>query len=600
MASLVNALDLVNQLSLGEKDHPELAWSSQDMEEKITQFYFQCVRCDENGMNDLGNILDEMLSDDKLNNEQLLALYKLIAQTRDIQGGKGEYSLSYMMIWKWYSYYPELAKFALRCFVKNVDHGYGSWKDIKYMCNYVRDHLNKTEDPVAHPLVQYAIELINQQLREDYVVYLQIPKGSISLAARWVARESSRKFGWLNEHLATHYFAHFLATANTVESIERAIKKCKAQYRMLVVTLNRHLDTVQIKQTGGKWSEIDHAKTTSITMQRQRKAFLNVNHSSRTEEDPDRVQCADNLRDYLENLEKSGKEVKGSKVGLEKFAADARKLNFQRASLSINDEKRILNSQWRDNSAKNGALGNFIAMVDMSGSMEGDPMNAAISLGCRVAEKSALGKRVLTFSSSPRWVVMDDCETYTDMVNAITKESLHAGTSTNFYAAMDMILRTIEENRIPREDAEDMVLAIFSDMQIDAQLCMQNGGQAIFETNASFFADKEARFDDREHWKTMYTSIQEKYNETGIRLYGVPLNPPHILFWNLRKTDGFPVLSTQDNVSMMSGYDSGILNLFCEQGLSALNSSSGRSILQRILENPRYLPMETAFLESRR
>jgi uncharacterized protein with von Willebrand factor type A (vWA) domain len=36
----------------------------------------------------------------------------------------------------------------------------------------------------------------------------------------------------------------------------------------------------------------------------------------------------------------------------------------------------------------------MIAMVDVSGSMEGDPMNAAIALGIRTAEKSLLGKRV--------------------------------------------------------------------------------------------------------------------------------------------------------------------------------------------------------------
>ena len=73
-----------------------------------------------------------------------------------------------------------------------------------------------------------------------------------------------------------------------------------------------------------------------------------------------------------------------------------------------------------------------------------------------------------------------------------------------------------------------------------------------------------------------------------MRLYGKPFKPPHILLWNLRSTDGFPSLSTQTNVSMMSGFSPVLLNVFCEQGIHAFHSCPPWSILIKTLENERY------------
>ena len=82
--------------------------------------------------------------------------------------------------------------------------------------------------------------------------------------------------------------------------------------------------------------------------------------------------------------------------------------------------------------------------------------------------------------------------------------------------------------------------------------------------------------------------MKTKYEEAGIRVHGKPYKPPHILFWNLRSTSGFPSLANQPNVSMMSGFSPALLNLFCEQGLNALESCTPWSLLLRSLENERY------------
>ena len=72
-------------------------------------------------------------------------LYKMIGHTRDIIDGKGEYSLSYMLLHSWAKNVSvELAQFTLKQFVILDDdkklHPYGSWKDIKYLYKYPKFH----------------------------------------------------------------------------------------------------------------------------------------------------------------------------------------------------------------------------------------------------------------------------------------------------------------------------------------------------------------------------------------------------------------------------------------------------------------------------
>jgi hypothetical protein len=200
-------------------------------------------------------------------------------------------------------------------------------------------------------------------------------------------------------------------------------------------------------------------------------------------------------------------------------------------------------------------------MVDVSGSMEGDPMNVAIALGIRIAEKSILGKRVMTFASTPSWVNLESYPDFVSQVGVVMRSDW--GTSTNFYKALEMILESIIVNRMRPEDVQDMVLVILSDMQMDE-------------------GDKGNKIGP------LYETMEARYAEAGIRVHGKPYKPPHILFWNLRSTDGFPCLSNQSNASMMSGFSPALLNQFCDLGIEGLQSATPWSGLENSLENPRY------------
>jgi hypothetical protein len=143
--------------------------------------------------------------------------------------------------------------------------------------------------------------------------------------------------------------------------------------------------------------------------------------------------------------------------------------------------------------------------------------------------------------------------------------------NTNFSAALDTILDAIIQNKMAPEDVQDMVLVILSDMQMDAG--------------------------DSCNKDTLYKTMEKKYADAGIRVHGAPYKPPHILFWNLRSTSGFPSLANQRNASMMSGFSPALLNSFCDQGLTAFESCTPWSLLNKSLENERYTIMENKLQE---
>jgi hypothetical protein len=575
MAALINALDNFAYTQVGENGHVEYKWSN-NIQEKILQLSFQTTRTNDSGLSKLSSLLHELLTILKQKSEtgtlpekelakgHLCLLYRMIGHTRDIIDGKGEYTLSYMMVHMWSKFYPSLAKFALRCFVTldNKElHQYGSWKDLKYFCEYCKNH----GETIDSPLIKFAVSLMNAQIKTDYANFVS-NSDDISLAAKWAPREKS-SFGWLYQSLASDYFSEFLTTANNNDRLRKAILKCKTEYRKVLSLLNKKIDTLQIKQCCNEWSSIDFSKVTSISLSKQKKAFLNIkkNGEIRCLDSSDRIACADNFNAHILRSVKGEVEMKGKRVGMADFVKQATSL-LRNGSQS---EKDLLNSQWRDNATQNGALGKMIAMVDVSGSMEGDPMGVAIALGIRIAEKSVIGKRVMTFSSNPTWVNLEGYDDFISQVELVKQAEW--GMNTNFHAALDLILDAIVQNKMAPEDVQDMILVILSDMQMD------NG--------------------DHCNKQVLYDTMKTKYEVAGIRVNGVPYKPPHILFWNLRSTSGFPSLSNQPNVSMMSGFSPTLLNLFCEEGLNALQSCTPWSLLIKSLENERYKIMENKFYE---
>jgi hypothetical protein len=182
----------------------------------------------------------------------------------------------------------------------------------------------------------------------------------------------------------------------------------------------------------------------------------------------------------------------------------------------------------------------------------------------------------MTFSERPTWIHLGtpDSDTFVKQVNKVLTSSW--GTTTNFYLAIDLIRESIEDNKLPREIAEKLILIVFSDMQMNSASHSMN---------------------DLSERATLFENIKQMFEKMGERLYGEPCKAPHIIFWNLRKTSGFPSISTDQNVSMMSGFSPVILNVFCEKGTDCLQQYTPWNTLMDSLNNKRYNGFENAFKE---
>ena len=104
MNFLVSALDYFTPSQIGENGYVEYTWSN-NIRERILQISFQLTRNKTRDSTQLHiqmeKILDDLDNAYKLSNilhevylEYMSLLYRIIAHTRDIIDGKGEYNLS--------------------------------------------------------------------------------------------------------------------------------------------------------------------------------------------------------------------------------------------------------------------------------------------------------------------------------------------------------------------------------------------------------------------------------------------------------------------------------------------------------------------------
>ena len=602
MASIISAIDKHTPRQLGENTSVEYGWSN-DLNEKIVQFFFQLVRSKDH--RDLEKQLDMILQKLKgyENSKEFMLMYKLIAQTRDILEGKGEQQLTFMQIWRWYENgYDQLSCYALlNCCIYTTDpeqHPFGSWKDVKYFANYVKMQLTKkivtdsrnqwtrTEVEVAaieaakeHPLVKFICDIALKQLENDWTTYKEDTDKKLTLVSRWIPREKSKKFGWLFKALALTWArqdpeaSKWLSTASiSFESLRRAKIKCYIHFNKRLTTLNKVIDTAQIKFCSQEWKHLKFNCVTSQTLRKNKLAIRNLTKNKKirehkTEEGKrDRELCAVKYQEHIDAAQRGDttKKVHGRRCNVYELVKEA----------ILENDDQTTNQQWLDNSKNNKGLENMISMVDTSGSMEQDdfiPLYNALGLGIRASEKTIepFRNRVLTFDVTPQWVIFKDTQTFCEKARWLKRQAW--GMNTNFFKALNMILDACIENNLPPSDVKNLVLAIFSDMQIDPQW---------------------SGYGDCNNLNSMLDHMKDLFRIGGmLTTWKTPYELPHILFWNLRKTSGFPTLSTEPNVTMLSGYSSVLLNIFAENGIEALKKFTPMLSLEELLGKPRYQPM---------
>lgn len=524
------------------------------LQEQIIYFNSKLVRTENNNLEILSTNLIEIMNniirnytDKKILKSQyielLTILYKIIGFTRDYINGKGEYMLAYMMIYTWYSFFPELSKYALSLFVIfPSNHPYGSWKDIKYFCNYCK---NKSQN-INHPLIIYAIELTNKQLQNDLNII-----SNISLVSKWIPREKS-KFGWLFKELAKNFYSYYFINKNPEIN---AYNKAYTNYRHIISSLNIKLQTVQIDQCANQWENIQYSNLTSITLFKQKYALLNKTKDGLIKlNTSNRINYAESFKIFTQN---NKFPIKGKYISLGQFTKEAFNIISveKQKECNLNDVKMVINKQWTNFMEQINPLTNIIPIIDTSSSMQQEALYNSIGFGICVAEKSSFKKRILTFDNDPTWINLDNCNNFVEMVGKVFNNITQL--NSNLYKTVNNIfeisMNDCEINKIYKKN-ENITFILFTDLQTE---------------NLNIYINY----------------IQERFINLKYKI-------PNIYIWNLISSQNITIPS---NIEIISGYNPLLLNILKKniynKPLSHYNININKSLI-KILSNKRYLPLE--------
>lgn len=437
--------------------------------------------------------------------ENLELALKCLFYLRDIRGGQGERRF-FRIAFKWLcENHPESAKKNLI----NVSE-YGRWDDLIYTA-------------ANTPLQNEAFNIIKHQFTLD--VKCKTP----SLLAKWMPSQNAsnvetRKMG--------HVLANYLGLDNKT-------------YRKTLSTLRERIKVLEKLMSENRWDEIEFDKIPS------RAGLIYKNAFAR--------------RDILAKKYEAFAKDKTTKVNAEALYPQeiAERIfgnGYYRPKLSETD--RLMLQKYWDNLKDfyNGREENGIAIVDVSGSMDGTPMNAAVSLGAYIAEKAngPFANHFITFSNHPQLVKFEGVDIVDKFIRCSDADW---GGTTNLKAVFDLLLKTAK-NRNTRVEDMPTRLYIFSDMEFDSCVSFDNDygwGYTGMATENSI--------------RTGLESIKEKWAREGYKL-------PQVIFWNLNaRNNNIPAIG--EGFSYVSGFSPSMIDCI-------LSGKDGYDLMLEKLMSKRY------------
>ena len=186
--------------------------------------------------------------------------------------------------------------------------------------------------------------------------------------------------------------------------------------------------------------------------------------------------------------------------------------------------------------AKPVGLSRVVPMADVSGSMSGTPMLVSIALGILASEVTheSFRDKVLTFHERPIWHDLSGETSFVQKVLNLAQADW--GGSTDFYAAMQLIADVVREKKLGAGEIPDLL--VVSDMQFNEAVGHSAKG----------------------YWMLVQDNIKSMFSDLGLELHGRPLDPPQIIFWNVRAdTVGYPAAADDKGVMMLSGFSPALL-----------------------------------------
>lgn len=378
---------------------------------------------------------------------------------------------------------------------------YGSFKDVaKLLAN-----------PVSRDT---AAMVFAHQLRHDSASDV-----ALSLAAKWAP----------SVHSAANR-AHGAA-----RSVARAMghrHNWQKWYRGMLCRLRHRLSVTEHQMSLGEWDSIDYGRVPSLAMQRYRKAF--------ERRDPNR------WGRYKNELRMGDAKVNSRQL-----------MPHEILRGDLRDE--LTHEQWRamvDSVRKRGTFSRAVAICDVSGSMQGLPMDVSVALGIMVSEISDSCRDLLiSFTEQPRFFDLKGLS-LEDKVYAVKRE---VGYNTDLRVAFEQIISRAKTLELTDDQMPDKIILI-SDMQFD----LANPG----------------------YNETAYQSVLSMYRNAKYTM-------PHVIFWNVQgMSTAFPVTRSEIGVCMVSGFSQNLLNSVLRG-----NITNPHDVMMQTLNSDRYSQIKLAVSE---
>lgn len=446
-------------------------------------------------------------------NECHQVAFQNLMNMRDVRNGKGEKLIPVaIMVYLKLSLDSDTYRVILENFVK-----YGCWKDVVRIydiyCRYCKRNtiniLNKIE-----------IEIIADKLKTD-----SQSNDLVSLCAKWAPSENS------------HYDK---SPTNAAKEIMTKMGLSPKNYRKMLSSLRKKINVLESNLSTQQYENINFSQIPSVAMMKSAPMFKRDCNSKNIVSEK-RINLQTAYMKYLEGLKKGTEKV--NTVGIQPHELIGK---YMTNNAQLDD---LTENQWLDivNRVRtSGVFRDVTAIVDVSGSMNGQPMQVAIALGILLSDCTSgpFHGKVITFHTTPSWYILTG-STLMEKVNCLKKAPW--GGSTNISAVFDLILSQAVSAQLTQDEMVK-TLFIFTDMQFDS--C------------------------DSKH-KTSIELAKIKFNEKGYQL-------PRIVCWNLRSsiTGTSPFCKNEDGYAMMSGFSAELLKYILTS-----NDFNPLAILSNTLKN---------------
>lgn len=431
-----------------------------------------------------------------LEENEALAM-KCLFYLRDVRGGQGERRF-FRVCFKWLcDNNPEAAK-------RNLEYlsEYGRWDDLIYAT-------------AGTKLEDYALFLIKEQL------VLDMESKTPSLLAKWLPSENA----------SSH------KTRKMAIKVRTYLKMTHKEYRKALAELRKRINIVERLMSENRWDEIEFDKIPSKAGLIYKNAFAR--------------------RDLIAKKYEAFAKDTDTKVNAKVlYPYDVAHKAFNCYDKDYNSTDRLMIQKYWDNLADyyKGREENGLAIVDTSGSMSGQPLEVAVSLGAYIAERGhgPFANHFITFSSRPELIRFEGVD-ITDKFHRARRADWEM--NTDLESVFKLLLRTAQKENTRPEDMPTR-LYILSDMEFDGCL-----------------TDDWYSHSSQDEVETLLEKIAREWKEAGYEL-------PPVVFWNLN--------ARQNNIPAMGGrfsYVSGFSPVMIEQILSGVD---GYDLMLMKLMSERY------------